>query len=247
VKDCFNFEDNLGFNIGAFNKDWKLKLFIFKYDNEIFSSDVITGSSEYDYDVSRSLFENDCVGVLRVLLINLDKERPMAERLIFRYPHDQLIVKIESDKTSYSPGSSCKLSLLVTNKNNEPQLNSSLCISVVDESVLGSLEKRLQPPRLPAVVYLESQVKELFDSHVYFAAIDALQREKSPLYIDLLLGTQGWRRFIYYNGGDDLSEDERNRIFGTGLKTKEKIRMVKNNIRVKKKKKKKKKEFEKKR
>src|SRR6185436_6088351 len=53
------------------------------------------------------------------------------------------------------------------------------------------IDKREQSPRLPVMVLLESEVRELADAHVYFDA----KNEKSAMAVDLLLGTQGWRRF----------------------------------------------------
>src|SRR5437667_2942712 len=54
------------------------------------------------------------------------------------------------------------------------------------------IEKREQAPLLPAMVLLESEVQNLADAHVYLDE----SNPKSPLATDLLLGTQGWRRFI---------------------------------------------------
>ena len=70
-----------------------------------------------------------------------------------------------------------------------------LGVTVTDDSVLEMIDKREQSPRLPVMVLLESEVRELADAHVYLDP----QNEKSPLAVDLLLGTQGWRRFALVN------------------------------------------------
>src|SRR5205823_4924768 len=57
--------------------------------------------------------------------------------------------------------------------------------------VLEMIEKREQAPRLPVMVLLEPEVRELADAHVYLDPANP----KAPLAVDLLLGTQGWRRF----------------------------------------------------
>src|SRR5262249_39308802 len=64
-------------------------------------------------------------------------------------------------------------------------------ITVTDSSVLEMIEKREQAPRLPVMVLLENEVKDLSDAHVYLDE----NNPKAPLATDLLLGTQGWRRF----------------------------------------------------
>src|SRR5205814_1710038 len=66
-------------------------------------------------------------------------------------------------------------------------------LTVTDDSVLEMIEKREQPPRLPAAVLLEGEVRELADAHVYLDP----SNPKAPLATDLLLGTQGWRRFAF--------------------------------------------------
>ena len=65
-------------------------------------------------------------------------------------------------------------------------------LNVTDESVIEMTERREQAPSLPVMVYLENDVKELADARIYF---DEKNPDSSEA-VDLLLGTQGWRRFI---------------------------------------------------
>jgi len=55
------------------------------------------------------------------------------------------------------------------------------------------IEPRERAPRLPVMVMLESDVRELADAHVY---LDPANPD-APRATDLLLGTQGWRRFAF--------------------------------------------------
>ncbi len=55
------------------------------------------------------------------------------------------------------------------------------------------IDKREQAPRLPMMVLFEDDVRELADAHVYLDE----QNPVAPRAIDLLLGTQGWRRFAF--------------------------------------------------
>ncbi len=70
-------------------------------------------------------------------------------------------------------------------------------LTVTDSSVLEMIEKREQAPRLPVMVLLEDDVQNLSDAHVYLDE----SNPKAPLATDLLLGTQGWRRFLYAGTG----------------------------------------------
>jgi hypothetical protein len=78
-------------------------------------------------------------------------------------------------------------------------------LTVTDDSVLEMIEKREQRPRLPVMVLLESDVRDLADAHVYLD--DA--NPKAPLATDLLLGTQGWRRFATIKTSDFVAERRR--------------------------------------
>src|SRR5262249_6709588 len=66
-----------------------------------------------------------------------------------------------------------------------------------DSSVLEMIEKREQAPRLPVMVLLENDVRNLSDAHVYLDE----NNPKAPLATDLLLGTQGWRRLMHAGTG----------------------------------------------
>ena len=59
--------------------------------------------------------------------------------------------------------------------------------------MLEMIEKREQAPRLPVMVLLENDVRDLADAHVYLDD----RNPKAARSLDLLLGTQGWRRFAF--------------------------------------------------
>ena len=56
---------------------------------------------------------------------------------------------------------------------------------MTDDSVLEMIEKREQAPRLPVMVLIESDVRELADAHVYLDPENA----EAPKAMDLLLGS----------------------------------------------------------
>src|ERR1051326_6827419 len=115
---------------------------------------------------------------------------PMAERLIFRQPEHKLKVRITADRTDYVPGDKVTLRVSTTDDAGKP-VGAVVGLTVTDSSVLEMIEKREQAPRLPVMVLLENDVRNLSDAHVYLDE----NNPKAPLATDLLLGTQGWRRF----------------------------------------------------
>src|SRR5206468_11063034 len=115
---------------------------------------------------------------------------PMAERLIFRQPEHKLKVQVVPDRTDYVPGDKVTLRVKTSDDTGKP-VSAMVGLTVTDSSVLEMIEKREQAPRLPVMVLLENEVQDLADAHVYLDE----SNPKAPLATDLLLGTQGWRRF----------------------------------------------------
>ena len=115
---------------------------------------------------------------------------PLAERLVFREPAKTLTISITSDQKSYIPGGNAKLTIKTTDSDGKPA-STMVGLTVTDDTVLEMVEKREQAPHLPVMVFLEPEVKDLADAQVYLDP----KNPKAPLATDLLLGTQGWRRF----------------------------------------------------
>ncbi|HUG89663.1 MAG TPA: MG2 domain-containing protein, partial [Planctomycetaceae bacterium] len=127
--------------------------------------------------------------------------RPLAERLVYREPAERLNVTIAPDQTNYVPGGTAALKIKATNAQGEP-VSAVVGVTVTDDSVLEMIEKREQPPRLPVMVLLDGDVRELADAHVYLDS----DNPEAPLAVDLLLGTQGWRRFAFVDTAKFVAE-----------------------------------------
>ncbi len=93
-------------------------------------------------------------------------------------------------RTDYVPGDKVTLRVKTIDDTGKP-VSSMVGLTVTDSSVLELIEKREQSPSLPVMVLLENEVQNLADAHVYLDETNP----KAPLATDLLLGTQGWRRF----------------------------------------------------
>ncbi|MDP6491021.1 MAG: MG2 domain-containing protein, partial [Kiritimatiellia bacterium] len=126
---------------------------------------------------------------------------PLAERLVYRQPARHVNVTIEPDRDRYTPAGQVNLALTATDEDGRP-VEAVVGVTVTDDSVLEMIETREQAPRLPVMVLLEPEVRELADAQVY------LDRDnpEAPLALDLLLGTQGWRRFAFMRTTDFISQ-----------------------------------------
>src|SRR5882672_6148667 len=159
-----------------------------------FSFKRITLKANQPNDVTLSL-PRSLDGVI-VATVYDDRKTPMAERLLFRQPEHKLTVKIVADRTDYVPGDKVTLRVTTTDETGRP-VGAMVGLTATDSSVLEMIDKREQAPRLPVMVLLENDVRNLSDAHVYLDE----GNPKAPLATDLLLGTQGWRRFATAGAG----------------------------------------------
>ncbi len=142
--------------------------------------------------------ENGVGGVYRVTVFERVPEPargerlvPRAERLIYRAPATQLHLAIRPDKASYSPGESVRVGIRATNENGQQQPAIAL-VAVVDQELLKSADEKTYRS-MPAHFLLTTEVRRPEDlEHADFFLSDSPQAAKA---LDLLLGTQGWRRF----------------------------------------------------
>ncbi len=143
---------------------------------------------------------NGATGVLTVTVYHKvdDAYKPVAERLVFSRPTENIQVEITPDKKSYVPGESVKLHIVTRNEKGDP-ISANIGVQIADDSVLEMVEKRKQAPRLPAMALLEGEVDHLEDS-------EALLGDDSA--VDLLLGTQGWRKFVWADEAKFLADKE---------------------------------------
>jgi hypothetical protein len=148
---------------------------------------VILGSNqatEVTFTVPKSLD-----GVMAATVYD-ERKTPLAERLLFRQPERILNVSVVADQSDYVPGDKVTLRVTTTDETGKP-VGATVGLAVTDSSVLEMIDKREQAPRLPVMVLFENEVRNLSDAHVYLDETNP----KAPLATDLLLGTQGWRRF----------------------------------------------------
>jgi hypothetical protein len=138
--------------------------------------------------------------------------RPLAERLLYRHPRERLDVSISADKRRYLPGQKARLALATTNEREwlEPSL---MMVAVVDKSVL-SLADEKTARSMPTHFLLTTEVRHAED--LEYADFFLGEQPRAAQALDLLLGTQGWRRFAEQNPEDfrRRSNEEADRMGG---------------------------------
>jgi len=151
-------------------------------------------------------------GVLTATVWSADG-KPLAERLIFREASAPINISITPTKKSYTPGETAELTVKATDSHGAP-ISTVVGLTVTDETVLEMIDKREQAPNLAVMYFLEPEVQNLADAHVYMDA----KNPKAPLATDLLLGTQGWRRFALFDSKQfvETHKDKARRVLGVG-------------------------------
>jgi len=127
-------------------------------------------------------------GAVRVTLFD-DQLSPLAERLIYRNRGADLKVAIKADRTRYSPRDPVSLTVETRDLAGHP-VSADLSLAVVDDTVLSFADDK--SASMLARVYLESEMpgQEIEEPNFYFS-----DDPKAAAGLDLVLGTQGWRRF----------------------------------------------------
>ena len=172
----------------------------------------------------------DATGVLIATVWDADG-KPLAERLIYREPAQKINVVIEPDMEGYYPGAKPKLTVRTTDESGKP-VAARVGVTVTDDSVLEMIDRRDQAPRLPAMALLESDVKELRAPHAYLQEepfVEGGEGGKTvepDVALDLLLGTQGWRRFAFVDPVKFIGEhgDEGRRVLAARVVTRRELR-----------------------
>jgi anti-sigma factor RsiW len=140
----------------------------------------------------------DVGGVYRITVFeqragdgNRQDLRPVAERLVYRLPGRQLHFDIRPDRKQYVPGDQAKVALTATDEASRAVPAVAL-VAVVDKSLLTLADEKTARS-MPTHFYLTTEVRRPEDlEHADFLLSP---HPKAREALDLLLGTQGWRRF----------------------------------------------------
>jgi anti-sigma-K factor RskA len=142
-------------------------------------------------------------GVTRVTVFEESKEAtikvqpliPRAERLVYRKPAEQLLLNANPDRNRYSPAAKVALDISAVNEKERPT-PAILMVGVVNQSVIVMADNKTDR-LLPTQFLIAGDVKNPSDlEHADFLLTD---HPKAAIALDLLLGTQGWRRFAEQN------------------------------------------------
>ena len=136
---------------------------------------------------------DDVGGVIRLTIYDYQTHppEPVAERLVYRRRPRRLKIVAQSQAPRYSPGERVAVSLRVTDESGEP-VSAVLGAAVVDDALLSLADDNRAALRTHLVLTTEIQnPQDLEEADFYLS-----ESQEADVALDLLLGTQGWRRFV---------------------------------------------------
>jgi len=130
-------------------------------------------------------------GIVQVTLFTSDGE-PISERIAFIQHHDQLNLSISSDHPDYTTRQKVKLN--ISAKSNSQPDEGNFSISVIDDSKVP-YDENAETTILTNLLLTSDITGYIEKPNYYFNHPD----EKTAGDLDVLMQTQGYRRFSYDN------------------------------------------------
>jgi anti-sigma factor RsiW len=138
--------------------------------------------------------ESPAGGVYRITVYEeREGQRPLprAERLVYRVPGERLDLKLRADRPHYTPGERAGVHISSRDENGR-SVPAIVTAAVVDKSVIKLADEKTYRT-LPTSFLLTSEVRRPED--LEYADFLLSGHRSGQVALDLLLGTQGWRRF----------------------------------------------------
>ncbi len=115
--------------------------------------------------------------------------QPVAERLVYVQPQKKLYITAELEKTSFTIREKASIKIKATDEDGNP-VRANLGISVYDRAYNNPAD----PVNILTNCYLSSQIRgRIYNPAYYFDEKNSDRKDA----LDLLLLTQGWRRYVW--------------------------------------------------
>lgn len=179
-------KSSLKLAIGS-TRDEKLRLFMQIRGKEYFSKEINAKKGMNTVNVDLTGLP---IGVAQITLFD-SKEIERAERLVFVNKHKQVILDIKTDKDHYVPREKVKMTITASDETGM-RMPGNFSLAVTDDQLLSFADDKSST--ILSHMLAESDVKgKIEEPRFYFDP----KQEKADRALDLLLMTQGWRRFTW--------------------------------------------------
>jgi len=188
VKDSLSIK--ITANDGFFQKNQSKTFYVMAQSNGIvcYAAQTILKSTTYTASVPKNKFPN---GILQITVFS-SKGTPLSERLAFIQNDDQLSVNMKTDQSTYARRQ--KMRVLVSAKNKALPAEGNFSVAVINESIVPFDDD--DAPNILSYLLLTSDLRGFIEKPgYYFNHHD----QKTIADLDVLMLTQGYRRFSYRN------------------------------------------------
>ena len=153
----------------------------------------IISETKLDSSKTISIIEIPQYAVMNSGIVHLtlfEANLPVCERLVFINQKRELRFEVKTDKSTYKPREEINAEISVVDASNRPVVG-SFSLAVTDALQVTQAD---DVPYLPAYLLINSDLKGGIENpNAYFE----MDESKSKLYLDYLMMTQGWRRFVW--------------------------------------------------
>ena len=147
-----------------------------------------TGTLSEKLKIRIPLKEFPMQGIAEFTLYNTDGQ-PMAERLVYIHPERKLHIELNTDSAHYFTRGKGKLNVKVTDEAGNP-VQAHLGLSLFDRTY----QNELNPENMLSYCHLSTEIKGNIHNPAYY--FDSNNKDRQAA-LDLLLLTQGWRRYVW--------------------------------------------------
>lgn len=149
---------------------------------------MASGTLKNELDLKIPIDQFPLQGITEFTLFSSELQ-PLAERLVYVNPDNKLNIEVKLSKEKYSTREKVSIDLKVTDKNGVPVI-ANLGATLFDKIYSNNNDKK----NILTHCHLFSQLKgKVFDPSYYFNKENKDRMEK----LDLLLLTQGWRKYVW--------------------------------------------------
>ena len=149
---------------------------------------MATGTLSERLKIRIPLKEFPMQGIAEFTLYNTDGQ-PMAERLVYIHPERKLHIELNTDSAHYFTRGKGKLNVKVTDEAGNP-VQAHLGLSLFDRTY----QNELNPENMLSYCHLSTEIKGNIHNPAYY--FDSNNKDRLAAF-DLLLLTQGWRRYVW--------------------------------------------------
>jgi hypothetical protein len=173
----------------------------------MYAGQTTTDGNSFAFVIPKDSVPDD--GIVHLTLFT-SKGIPQCERIIYINKNNPLQINITTDKNLYGSREKVELEIAVKDSEGKP-IEGNFSVSVTDSQQVFPnefceniktwlhLESDVQP-----IAGFSNEVKGIIERPAYYFD----KRNKSaPIYLDLLLMTQGWRRFLWKDVMDDVKSE----------------------------------------